>query len=145
MVNQIMHPLAWYLIVASFEKFQFCGPAIVLKAKRRSPLFSIVLVNQIKTLFGQGSFFFPVDLLREWTKRVVCKANIAFLHFGWTRGTNKVVSGPQYHGWKQIQIWILTCWYFLTVGILLGSWWAYYELACFRSPYLYVRGFSLTL
>ncbi|BBN18871.1 hypothetical protein MPTK1_8g06220 [Marchantia polymorpha subsp. ruderalis] len=24
--------------------------------------------------------------------------------------------------WKKIQIWILTCWCFLTVGILLGSW-----------------------
>jgi hypothetical protein len=64
----------------------------------------------------------------QWTKRVVRKANTAFLHFGWTRGANKVVSGPQYHGWKQIQIWILTCWCFLTVGILLGSWWAYHEL-----------------
>nr|BDZ75583.1 cytochrome c biogenesis factor N [Timmiella anomala] len=64
----------------------------------------------------------------QWTKRVVRKANTAFLHFGWTRCANKVVSGPQYHGWKQIQIWILTCWCFLTVGILLGSWWAYHEL-----------------
>nr|AEB39994.1 cytochrome c biogenesis factor N [Funaria hygrometrica] len=64
----------------------------------------------------------------QWTKRVVRKANTAFLHFGWTRSANKVVSGPQYHGWKQIQIWILTCWCFLTVGILLGSWWAYHEL-----------------
>jgi len=50
------------------------------------------------------------------------------LHFGWTRGTNKVVFGPKYHWWKQIQIWILTCWFFLIVGILLGSWWAYHEL-----------------
>jgi ABC-type transport system involved in cytochrome c biogenesis permease subunit len=64
----------------------------------------------------------------QWTKRVVRKANTAFLHFGWTCSANKVVSGPQYHGWKQIQIWILTCWCFLTVGILLGSWWAYHEL-----------------
>jgi ABC-type transport system involved in cytochrome c biogenesis permease subunit len=64
----------------------------------------------------------------QWTKRVVRKANTAFLHFGWTRSANKGVSGPQCHGWKQIQIWILTCWCFLTVGILLGSWWAYHEL-----------------
>nr|BDZ75705.1 cytochrome c biogenesis factor N [Fissidens protonematicola] len=66
----------------------------------------------------------------QWTKRVVRKANTVFLHFGWTRGANKVVSGPQYQyqGWKQIQIWILICWCFLTVGILLGSWWAYHEL-----------------
>nr|YP_009040968.1 CcmFN [Tetraphis pellucida]AGN74210.1 cytochrome c biogenesis factor N [Tetraphis pellucida]AHI16013.1 cytochrome c biogenesis factor N [Tetraphis pellucida]AIB08439.1 CcmFN [Tetraphis pellucida] len=74
----------------------------------------------------------------ERTKRVVRKANTASLHFGWTRGANKVVSGPEYHGWKQIQIWILTCWFFLTVGILLGSWWAYHELGWggwwFRDP-----------
>jgi Cytochrome C assembly protein len=63
-----------------------------------------------------------------FTKPVVRNANTAFLHFGWTRSANKVVSGPQYYGWKQIKIWILTCWCFLTVGILLGSWWAYHEL-----------------
>ena len=31
-------------------------------------------------------------------------------------------------GWKEIRIWTLICWCFLTVGILLGSWWAYHEL-----------------
>jgi cytochrome c biogenesis factor len=51
-----------------------------------------------------------------------------FLHFDWTCGANKVLFGPKYHWWKQIQIWILTCWFFLTIGILLGSWWAYHEL-----------------
>jgi cytochrome c biogenesis factor len=30
--------------------------------------------------------------------------------------------------WTQIRVWILTCWCFLTIGILLGSWWAYHEL-----------------
>ena len=64
----------------------------------------------------------------ERAKRVVCKANTTSLHFGWTCGANKVVSGPEYHWWKQIQIWILTCRCFLTVGISLGSWWAYHEL-----------------
>lgn len=29
---------------------------------------------------------------------------------------------------RQLQFWILACWSFLTVGILLGSWWAYHEL-----------------
>nr|AHI16011.1 cytochrome c biogenesis factor N [Sphagnum girgensohnii]AND49936.1 cytochrome c biogenesis factor N [Sphagnum rubiginosum] len=65
---------------------------------------------------------------RKRAKHVVHKANNMSLHFGWTRGANKVVFGPKYHWWKQIQIWILTCWFFLTVGILLGSWWAYHEL-----------------
>jgi hypothetical protein len=78
------------------------------------------------------SSFWPKERLNltrsERTKCVVRKANTASLHFGWIHGANPVVSGPEYHGWKQIQIWILTCWFFLTVGILLGSWWAYHEL-----------------
>jgi hypothetical protein len=58
---------------------------------------------------------------RKRTKHVVHKTNNMSLHFGWTCGANKVVFGPKYHWWKQIQIWILTCWFFLTVDILLGS------------------------
>lgn len=30
--------------------------------------------------------------------------------------------------YKQVRIWILLSWSFLTIGILLGSWWAYHEL-----------------
>jgi cytochrome c biogenesis factor len=30
--------------------------------------------------------------------------------------------------WQQVRLWVLICWCFLTVGILLGSWWAYHEL-----------------
>nr|YP_007890514.1 heme lyase [Andalucia godoyi]AGH24008.1 heme lyase [Andalucia godoyi] len=29
---------------------------------------------------------------------------------------------------SQIRVWSLSSWIFLTIGILLGSWWAYYEL-----------------
>ena len=29
---------------------------------------------------------------------------------------------------RNIRIWALTSWVFLTIGISLGSWWAYYEL-----------------
>nr|QIA60265.1 cytochrome c biogenesis factor N [Ptychanthus striatus] len=58
---------------------------------------------------------------RERAKSVVRKTNTMYFHFGWTHSANTVV-------WKQIQIWMLTCWCFLTVGILLGSWWAYHEL-----------------
>ncbi|KAH8932847.1 hypothetical protein BDL97_18G000800, partial [Sphagnum fallax] len=49
---------------------------------------------------------------RKRAKHVVHKTNNMSLHFGWTRGANKVVFGPKYHWWKQIQIWILTCWFF---------------------------------
>uniref|UniRef100_UPI0030FE3571 cytochrome c biogenesis factor N n=1 Tax=Cyathodium cavernarum TaxID=351593 RepID=UPI0030FE3571 len=57
---------------------------------------------------------------RAQAKSVVRETNTMDLNFGWTCSTNTVV-------WKQIKIWILTCWCFLTVGILLGSWWAYHE------------------
>lgn len=30
--------------------------------------------------------------------------------------------------WLHIRFWISICWCFLTLGILLGSWWAYHEL-----------------
>ena len=51
-------------------------------------------------------------------------------------GTKKSLTGLQEKNtkWllaeftKQIRFWILTCWCFLTIGILLGSWWAYHEL-----------------
>jgi hypothetical protein len=29
---------------------------------------------------------------------------------------------------KQIQIWIFTCQWLLTMGIMAGSWWAHHEL-----------------
>ena len=39
-----------------------------------------------------------------------------------------VIRTIQDWGWREIRIWTLICWCFLTVGILLGSWWAYHEL-----------------
>jgi hypothetical protein len=39
-----------------------------------------------------------------------------------------VIRAYQDWGWKEMRIWTLICWCFLTVGILLGSWWAYHEL-----------------
>nr|UTS76160.1 cytochrome c biogenesis FN [Cuscuta micrantha] len=53
----------------------------------------------------------------------------------WTAGANTVVSDQDQ---EPIRIWILTCRWFLTVGILPGSWWAYHELGrggwWFRDP-----------
>ncbi len=43
----------------------------------------------------------------------------------WTAGANTVVSDQDQ---EPIRIWILTCRWFLTVGILPGSWWAHHEL-----------------
>nr|BDC46193.1 cytochrome c biogenesis FN [Agathis dammara] len=54
-----------------------------------------------------------------------------------TAGANTVVSDPKKDR-ERIRIWILTCWWFFTVGILLGSWWAHHELGrggrWFRDP-----------
>nr|AJP33501.1 cytochrome c biogenesis FN [Gnetum gnemon]QJH91904.1 cytochrome c maturation subunit FN [Gnetum gnemon] len=41
-------------------------------------------------------------------------------------GANTAVSDPKKDR-EQIRIWISTCWWFFTVGILLGSWWAHHE------------------
>nr|UXG53619.1 cytochrome c biogenesis FN [Tolypanthus maclurei] len=53
----------------------------------------------------------------------------------WTAGANTVVSDQDQ---EPIRIWILTCRWFLTVGILPGSWWAHHELGrggwWFRDP-----------
>nr|YP_009674936.1 cytochrome c biogenesis factor N [Haplomitrium hookeri]QDE12930.1 cytochrome c biogenesis factor N [Haplomitrium hookeri] len=57
---------------------------------------------------------------RERARSVVRKTNTMYFHSRWTRSVNTVV-------WKQIRIRILTCRCFLTVGISLGSWWAYHE------------------
>nr|QXE44271.1 cytochrome c biogenesis FN [Sciadopitys verticillata] len=55
----------------------------------------------------------------------------------WTAGANTVVSDPNKDR-ERIRIWILTCRWFFTVGILLGSWWAHHELGrggrWFRDP-----------
>lgn len=51
----------------------------------------------------------------------------------WTAGANTVVSDQE-----PIRIWVLTCRFLLTVGILPGSWWAHHELGrggwWFRDP-----------
>jgi cytochrome c biogenesis factor len=44
------------------------------------------------------------------------------------RRSNKNKLNLIFDMWKQLRIWILSSWSFLTVGILLGSWWAYHEL-----------------
>ncbi|CAN6801332.1 unnamed protein product [Brassica oleracea var. botrytis] len=78
-----------------------------------------------------------VDTGREQAKRVVRngKKETTTSPLCWTAGANTVVSDQDQ---EPIRIWILTCWWFLTVGILPGSWWAYHELGrggwWFRDP-----------
>lgn len=68
-----------------------------------------------------------MDTGREQAKRVVRngKKDTTTSPLCWTAGANTVVSDQDQ---EPIRIWILTCWLFLTVGISLGSWWAYHEL-----------------
>nr|UTS76164.1 cytochrome c biogenesis FN [Cuscuta corymbosa] len=72
--------------------------------------------------------------LVEATKRFV-RNGTTISPLCWTAGANTVVSDQDQ---EPIRIWILTCRWFLTVGILPGSWWAYHELGrggwWFRDP-----------
>ena len=79
-----------------------------------------------------------MDTGREQAKRVVVrngKKDTTTSPLCWSAGANTVVSDQDQ---KQIRIWILTCWWLVTVGILPGSWWAHHELGrggwWFRDP-----------
>ncbi|KAF3682646.1 Cytochrome c biogenesis CcmF N-terminal-like mitochondrial protein 2 [Capsicum annuum] len=78
-----------------------------------------------------------VDTGREQAKHVIRngKKDTTTSPLCWTAGANTVVSDQDQ---EPIQIWILTCRWFVTIGILPGSWWAYHELGrgswWFRDP-----------
>ena len=82
-----------------------------------------------------------MDSRREQEKRVVRNGkkdtipSKQGMPLCWTAGVNTVVSDQDQ---EPIQIWMLTCRLFLTVGISLGSWWAHHELGqggwWFRDP-----------
>ena len=78
-----------------------------------------------------------MDTGREQAKRVVRneQKETTTSPLCWSAGANTVVSDQDQ---KQIRIWILTCRWFLTVGIMPGSWWAHHELGrggwWFRDP-----------
>lgn len=101
-----------------------CYPALLLRSNR-SPL---MLLRRrffaFSSLCWTGAL---VDTWREQAKRVVRngKKDTTTSPLCWTAAANTVVSDQDQ---EPIRIWILTCWWFLTVGILLGSWWAYHEL-----------------
>nr|WML72249.1 cytochrome c biogenesis FN [Ceratophyllum demersum] len=78
-----------------------------------------------------------MDTGRELAKRLVRngKKDTSTSPLCWTAGANTVVSDQDQ---EPIRIWILTCRWFLTVGISPGSWWAHHELGrggwWFRDP-----------
>nr|AUD39234.1 cytochrome c maturase subunit Fn [Sipanea sp. Rova et al. 1981] len=110
-----------------------CYPALLLRSNR-SPL---MLLRRRFFAFSSLWTGALVDTGREQAKRVVRngKKETTTSPLCWTAGANTVVSDQDQ---EPIRIWILTCRWFLTVGILPGSWWAYHELGWggwwFRDP-----------
>nr|YP_011014914.1 CcmFn [Hancornia speciosa]WQB60285.1 CcmFn [Hancornia speciosa] len=110
-----------------------CYPALLLRSNR-----SLLMLLR-RRFFAFSSLWTGalVDTGREQAKRVVRngKKDTTTSPLSWTAGANTVVSDQDQ---EPIRIWILTCRWFLTVGILLGSWWAYHELGWggwwFRDP-----------
>lgn len=106
-------------------KFKDVGgyPALLLRSNRSL----LMLLRRRFVAFSSLWTGALVDTGREQAKRVVRngKKDTTTSPLCWTAGANTVVSDQDQ---EPIRIWILTCWWFLTVGILLGSWWAYHEL-----------------
>nr|AUD39209.1 cytochrome c maturase subunit Fn [Deppea grandiflora]AUD39215.1 cytochrome c maturase subunit Fn [Hillia triflora] len=110
-----------------------CYPALLLRSNR-----SLLMLLR-RRFFDFSSLWTGalVDTGREQAKRVVRngKKDTTTSPLCWTAGANTVVSDQDQ---EPIRIWILTCRWFLTVGILPGSWWAYHELGrggwWFRDP-----------
>lgn len=111
------------LFTRSFKHFVGGAPALLLRSNRS-------LLMQLRRRFFAFSSLWTgalMDTGREQAKRVVRngKKDTTTSPLCWTAGANTVVSDQDQ---EPIRIWILTCWLFLTVGISLGSWWAYHEL-----------------
>jgi len=110
-----------------------CYPALLLRSNR-----SLLMLLR-RRFFALSSLWTGalVDTGREQAKRVVRngKKDTTTSPLCWTAGANTVVSDQDQ---EPIRIWILTCRWFLTVGILPGSWWAHHELGrggwWFRDP-----------
>nr|YP_010977924.1 cytochrome c biogenesis FN [Paeonia suffruticosa]WOA00837.1 cytochrome c biogenesis FN [Paeonia suffruticosa] len=100
-----------------------CYPALLLRSNR-----SLLMLLR-RRFFAFSSLWTGalVDTGGGQAKRVVRngKKDTTTSPLCWTAGANTVVSDQDQ---VFIRIWILTCRWFLTVGILPGSWWAYHEL-----------------
>nr|UZP16170.1 cytochrome b biogenesis FN [Pisum sativum subsp. elatius] len=110
-----------------------CYPALLLRSNRS------LLMLLWRRFFAFSSLWTGalVDTGREQARRVVRneQKETTTSPLCWSAGANTVVSDQDQ---KQIRIWILTCRWFLTVGIMPGSWWAHHELGrggwWFRDP-----------
>lgn len=108
-----------------------CYPALLLRSNRS------LLMQLRRRFFAFSSLWIGalMDTGRKQAKRVVRNGDTTTSPLCWTAGANTVVSDQDQ---EPIRIWILTCRWFLTVGILPGSWWAHHELGrggwWFRDP-----------
>lgn len=100
-----------------------CYPALFLRSNRSLLMLLRRRFFAFSSLWTRGL----MDTEREEAKRVLRngKKDRTTAPLSWKAGANTVVFDQDQEG---ILIWILTCWWFLTVGIFLGSWWAYHEL-----------------
>ncbi|KAI3670743.1 hypothetical protein L2E82_53758 [Cichorium intybus] len=107
-------------------------PALLLRSNR-----SLLMLLRRRFAFSSLWTGALVDTGREQAKRVVRngKKETTTSLLCWIAGANTVVSDQDQ---EPIRILILTCRWFLTVGILPGSWWAHHELGrggwWFRDP-----------
>ena len=121
------------LFTRSFKHFVGGAPALLLRSNR-----SLLMLLR-RRFFAFSSLWTGalMDTGREQAKRVVRngKKDTTTSPLCWTAGANTVVSDQDQ---EPIRIWILTCRWFLTVGISPGSWWAHHELGrggwWFRDP-----------
>lgn len=110
-----------------------CYPALLLRSNRSL----LMLLRRRFLSFSSLWAGALVDTGREQARRVVRNGqkDTATSPLCWTAGANTVVSDQDQ---EPIRIWILICRWFLTVGILPGSWWAHHELGrggwWFRDP-----------
>ncbi|KAL4553899.1 hypothetical protein LXL04_040110 [Taraxacum kok-saghyz] len=97
-------------------------PALLLRSNR-----SLLMLLRRRFAFSSLWTGALVDTGREQAKRVVRngKKETTTSLLCWIAGANTVVSDQDQ---EPIRILILTCRWFLTVGILPGSWWAHHEL-----------------
>lgn len=121
------------LFTRSFKHFVGGAPALLLRSNRSL----LMLLRRRFFAFSSLGTGALMDTGREQAKRVVRngKKETKTSPLCWTAGANTVVSDQDL---EPIQIWILTCRLFLTVGISPGSWWAHHELGrggwWFRDP-----------
>ncbi|KAL5052989.1 hypothetical protein RYX36_033671 [Vicia faba] len=100
-----------------------CYPTLLLRSNR------ILFMLLWRRFFAFSSLWIGalVDTRREQAKCVIHNEHkeTTTLPLCWSANANTVVSDQDQ---KQIRIWIWTCQWFLTAGIMPGSWWAHHEL-----------------